>query len=149
MDRMSIREREEWQRQLDTIREQHEARIMEQLLTVEPKYTDANGRWLDTKEAFKEMSHQFHGKGSGNGKTDKQLKKREVERDGRSRALVVVVVVIFNVYFRLPARRMECPMQLVPIDPDWTWLAANPGPETGPHRRTLPTAVSNIRRTSS
>lgn len=86
LDRMSIREREEWQRQQNTIREQHQARVMEQLFretykpTVELKYVDADGRSLDQKEAFKELSHQFHGKGSGKGKTDKRLKKLEAER---------------------------------------------------------------------
>lgn len=86
LDRMSTREREEWQRQQNTIREQHQARVMEQLFreaykpTVELKYVDADGRSLDQKEAFKELSHQFHGKGSGKGKTDKRLKKLEAER---------------------------------------------------------------------
>ncbi|KAJ4416487.1 hypothetical protein N0V85_002262 [Neurospora sp. IMI 360204] len=86
LDRMTIREREEWQRQQNMIREQHQARVIDQLYreaykpTVELKYVGDGGRSLDTKEAFKELSHQFHGKGSGKGKTDKQLKKRETER---------------------------------------------------------------------
>ncbi|KAK3493267.1 SART-1 protein [Neurospora crassa] len=86
LDRMSIREREEWQRQQNTIREQHQARVMEQLFreaykpTVELKYVGEDGRQLGQKEAFKELSHQFHGKGSGKGKTDKMLKKQEAKK---------------------------------------------------------------------
>ncbi|KAK1777943.1 SART-1 protein [Copromyces sp. CBS 386.78] len=86
LDRMSIREREEWQRQQNTIRERHQADLKDRLFkehykpTVELKYHDAEGRSLDQKEAFKELSHQFHGKGSGKGKTDKRLKKLEAER---------------------------------------------------------------------
>ncbi|KAK3943537.1 SART-1 family protein DOT2 [Diplogelasinospora grovesii] len=86
LDRMSIREKEEWQRQQNTIRDQHQARIMDQLFregykpNIELKYIDADGRSLDAKEAFKELSHQFHGKGSGKGKTDKKLKKLAEEK---------------------------------------------------------------------
>jgi U4/U6.U5 tri-snRNP-associated protein 1 len=86
LDRMSVRDREEWQRQQNTIREQHQSRIMDQLYkegykpNIELKYTDEHGRSLDQKEAFKHLSHQFHGKGSGKGKTDKMLKKIENEK---------------------------------------------------------------------
>jgi U4/U6.U5 tri-snRNP-associated protein 1 len=86
LDRMSAREREEWQRQQNTLREQHQARVMDALFRegyrpdVELKYVDGDGRSLDAKEAFKELSHQFHGKGSGKGKTDKRLKKLAEEK---------------------------------------------------------------------
>ena len=86
LDRMSVRDREEWQRQQNTIREQHQSRIMDQLYkqgykpNIELKYTDEHGRNLDQKEAFKHLSHQFHGKGSGKGKTDKMLKRVENEK---------------------------------------------------------------------
>jgi U4/U6.U5 tri-snRNP-associated protein 1 len=86
LDRMSAREREDWQRQQNTMREQHQARVMDQLFRegyrpdVELKYVDGEGRSLDAKEAFKELSHQFHGKGSGKGKTDKKLKKLAEEK---------------------------------------------------------------------
>ncbi|KAK0626085.1 SART-1 protein [Immersiella caudata] len=85
-DRLSIREREELARQQNTMREQHQSRIMDQLFregykpNVELRYIDADGRSLDAKEAFKELSHQFHGKGSGKGKTDKRLKKLAEEK---------------------------------------------------------------------
>lgn len=86
LERMSAREREEWQRQQNTLRDQHQARVMDALFRegyrpdVELKYVDDNGRSLDAKEAFKELSHQFHGKGSGKGKTDKKLKKLAEEK---------------------------------------------------------------------
>ena len=86
LDRMSVREREEWQRQQNALREQHQARIIDQLYregyrpNVELKYIDEHGRRLDQKEAFKELSHQFHGKTSGKGKTEKKLKKLEQEK---------------------------------------------------------------------
>ena len=33
------------------------------------------GRELDSKEAFRQLSHKFHGKGSGKMKTEKRMKK--------------------------------------------------------------------------
>lgn len=86
LDRMSAREKEDWQRQQNTMRDQHQSRVMDQLFRegyrpdVELKYVDGDGRSLDAKEAFKELSHQFHGKGSGKGKTDKRLKKLAEEK---------------------------------------------------------------------
>ncbi|KAK3304295.1 SART-1 protein [Chaetomium strumarium] len=86
LERMSVREREEWQRQQNTLRDQHQSRVIDALFregyrpSVELKYVDDNGRSLDAKEAFKELSHQFHGKGSGKGKTDKKLKKLAEEK---------------------------------------------------------------------
>ncbi|KAJ3097923.1 hypothetical protein HDU97_004459 [Phlyctochytrium planicorne] len=43
------------------------------------KYTDAHGNNLDAKEAFRYLSHKFHGKYSGKLKTEKRLKKKEDE----------------------------------------------------------------------
>jgi U4/U6.U5 tri-snRNP-associated protein 1 len=86
LDRMSARDREEWQRQQNTLRDQHQSRVIDALFRegyrpdVELKYVDGDGRSLDAKEAFKELSHQFHGKGSGKGKTDKRLKKLAEEK---------------------------------------------------------------------
>ncbi|KAH8903970.1 hypothetical protein BR93DRAFT_900754 [Coniochaeta sp. PMI_546] len=94
LDRMSVRDREEWQRQQNAIREQHQSRIMDQLYkegyrpNIELKYTDEHGRSLDQKEAFKLLSHQFHGKGSGKGKTDKMLKKIETEKRREAQSLL-------------------------------------------------------------
>jgi U4/U6.U5 tri-snRNP-associated protein 1 len=44
------------------------------------KHVDDSGRILSQKEAFKHLSHKFHGKGSGAGKTAKMLKKIEEEK---------------------------------------------------------------------
>lgn len=94
LDRMSARDREEWQRQQNTIREQQQSRIMDQLYkegykpNIELKYTDEHGRSLDQKEAFKHLSHQFHGKGSGKGKTDKMLKKIENEKRREAQSML-------------------------------------------------------------
>ncbi|KAK7417183.1 hypothetical protein QQX98_004786 [Neonectria punicea] len=81
LDRMSVRDREDWARQQNNWRDQQQSRRMAELFqngykpNVELKYTDEHGRALDQKEAFKHLSHQFHGKGSGKGKTEKLLKK--------------------------------------------------------------------------
>ena len=54
---------------------------------MELKYTDEYGRRLDQKEAFKQLSHHFHGKGSGKGKTEKRLKKIEDEKRREAQSL--------------------------------------------------------------
>ncbi|KAG0646271.1 U4 tri-snRNP-associated snu66 [Hyphodiscus hymeniophilus] len=81
LDRMSAREKEEYARQQNTYRDQAESRQLAEHFNrdykpnVELKYVDDHGRSLNQKEAFKELSHQFHGKGSGKQKTEKMLKK--------------------------------------------------------------------------
>ncbi|KAI5466883.1 SART-1 protein [Mariannaea sp. PMI_226] len=93
LDRMSTREREEYARQQNTWRDQQQSRRMAELFSagykpkVELKYTDEHGRSLDQKEAFKHLSHQFHGKGSGKGKTEKLLKKIEEEKRREAQSL--------------------------------------------------------------
>ncbi|KAI8788508.1 U4/U6.U5 tri-snRNP-associated protein 1 isoform X2, partial [Biomphalaria glabrata] len=42
-------------------------------------YVDDSGRNLSAKEAFRQLSHRFHGKGSGKKKTEKRSKKVEEE----------------------------------------------------------------------
>ena len=86
LDRMSAREKEEYARQQNTYRDQAESRQLADHFNrdykpnVELKYVDDHGRSLNAKEAFKELSHQFHGKGSGKQKTEKLLKKIEDEK---------------------------------------------------------------------
>ncbi|KAK4164990.1 SART-1 family protein DOT2 [Cladorrhinum sp. PSN259] len=86
LEHMSAREKEDWQRHQNTKRDQHQSRVIDQLYRegykpdVKLRYIDAEGRSLDQKEAFKELSHQFHGKGSGKLKTDKKLKKMAEEK---------------------------------------------------------------------
>ncbi|KAF4979539.1 hypothetical protein FZEAL_4307 [Fusarium zealandicum] len=93
LERMSVRDREEWARQQNTWRDQQQSRRMADLYSsgykpnVELKYTDEHGRPLDQKEAFKHLSHQFHGKGSGKGKTEKRLKKIEDEKRRESQSM--------------------------------------------------------------
>jgi U4/U6.U5 tri-snRNP-associated protein 1 len=86
LDRMSAREREDYARQSNANREQVEARKLAKMYSdeykpsVELKYVDEFGRHMDQKEAFKHLSHQFHGKGSGKQKHEKRLKKIENEK---------------------------------------------------------------------
>ena len=86
LDRMSAREKEEYARQQNTYRDQQESRQLAEHFNksykpdVQIKYIDEYGRNMNQKEAFKHLSHQFHGKGSGKQKTEKQLKKIEDEK---------------------------------------------------------------------
>jgi U4/U6.U5 tri-snRNP-associated protein 1 len=86
LDQMTPREREEWARRNNTQRDQIESRKMAEIFNkeykpnVELKYVDEFGRQMNQKEAFKHLSHQFHGKGSGKQKTEKRLKKIEDEK---------------------------------------------------------------------
>ena len=81
LDRMSAREREEYARQENKMRDQLESRQMTEIFNreykpdVQLKYVDEFGRSMNQKEAFKHLSHQFHGKGSGKQKTEKHLKR--------------------------------------------------------------------------
>ena len=81
LERMSAREREEHARWENKQRDQLESRQMADVFNreykpdVQLKYVDEHGRSMNQKEAFKHLSHQFHGKGSGKQKTEKHLKK--------------------------------------------------------------------------
>uniref|UniRef100_A0A336LPB3 CSON000132 protein n=1 Tax=Culicoides sonorensis TaxID=179676 RepID=A0A336LPB3_CULSO len=46
---------------------------------VKLEYIDDNGHILNAKEAFRYLSHKFHGKGPGKNKVEKRLKKAEQE----------------------------------------------------------------------
>ncbi|XP_060562043.1 U4/U6.U5 tri-snRNP-associated protein 1-like [Ruditapes philippinarum] len=46
---------------------------------VKLEYVDESGRHLNQKEAFRQLSHRFHGKGSGKKKTEKRGKKLDEE----------------------------------------------------------------------
>ena len=78
---MTPREREEWARKNNQAADQVESRKLADIFNTEYKpnvelnYVDEHGRQLNEKEAFKMLSHQFHGKGSGNTKTKKHLDK--------------------------------------------------------------------------
>lgn len=94
LDKMSAREREEYARFENKQRDQMESRVMSEVYAkdykpdVQLKYVDEFGRSMDQKEAFKHLSHQFHGKGSGKQKTEKHLKKVEDERARDSKSLL-------------------------------------------------------------
>lgn len=85
-DRMSARDREEYARWENKQRDQQESRQMTDIFNreykpdVQLKYVDDFGRSMNHKEAFKHLSHQFHGKGSGKQKTEKHLKKIEDDK---------------------------------------------------------------------
>lgn len=92
LDRMSARDREEYARRQNAEREFKLSSIRANLLkkykfNVELKYVDEQGRHLNQKEAFKELSHQFHGKTSGKGKTDKKLSKIEQEKGRMAKSI--------------------------------------------------------------
>ncbi|MCJ1460267.1 hypothetical protein MMC28_010646 [Mycoblastus sanguinarius] len=86
LDRMSAREREEYARHENNRRDQMESKQMTEIFNkeykpdVQLKYVDEFGRSMNQKEAFKHLSHQFHGKGSGKQKTEKHLKKIEDDK---------------------------------------------------------------------
>ncbi|KAI9741262.1 MAG: hypothetical protein M1834_002978 [Cirrosporium novae-zelandiae] len=83
---MSARDREEYARWENRARDQAESRQIADIFNreykpdVQLKYVDEFGRDMDAKEAFKHLSHQFHGKGSGKMKQEKRLKKIEDEK---------------------------------------------------------------------
>jgi U4/U6.U5 tri-snRNP-associated protein 1 len=83
---MTPREREEWARKQNTNADMSESRRLADIFNKEYKpnveltYVDEHGRSMNQKEAFKQLSHQFHGKGSGNTKTKKYLDKVAAEK---------------------------------------------------------------------
>ena len=80
-EKMSVRDRELYAKQQNEQRERYLNQLLDQSFkehyrpSVELKYHDEFGRAMGKKEAFKHMSHMFHGKGSGKQKTEKRLKK--------------------------------------------------------------------------
>ncbi|CAK7265923.1 hypothetical protein SEPCBS119000_001759 [Sporothrix epigloea] len=86
MSRMSVREREEYARKQNAQREFQTSRMLQDMFNksytpnFKLEYIDEHGRELNQKEAFRALSHGFHGKTSGSGKTDKMLKKIDAEK---------------------------------------------------------------------
>lgn len=64
---------------------------------VKLEYIDDNNQKLTPKEAFRYLSHKFHGKGPGKNKIEKRLKK--VEQEGVSSPLSIVFQKYFNLLF--------------------------------------------------
>ncbi|KAF1997739.1 hypothetical protein P154DRAFT_524602 [Amniculicola lignicola CBS 123094] len=83
---MTAKEREERAQRDNKNREAHDARAVANMFNKEYKpsfeitHVDEHGRIMSKKEAFKELSHAFHGKGSGNNKTQKHLDKIASEK---------------------------------------------------------------------
>lgn len=83
---MTPREREEHARKQNNSADVSESRRLADIFNkeykpnVELNYVDEHGRQMNQKEAFKQLSHQFHGKGSGNTKTKKYLDKVAQEK---------------------------------------------------------------------
>jgi U4/U6.U5 tri-snRNP-associated protein 1 len=94
MKQMSAREREEYARSQNSRREQQSSIAAAAAFNrdykpdVQLKYVDEKGRSMNQKEAFKHLSHAFHGKGSGKGKTEKEMKKREREEQAKRRGVL-------------------------------------------------------------
>ncbi|KAL0094304.1 SART-1 protein [Phycomyces blakesleeanus] len=83
-DRERAKEREREREREKEIEEKERLREFEKRMTnykpsVKLEYVDEHGRQMNTKEAFRFMSHKFHGKTSGKTKTEKRLQKIEEE----------------------------------------------------------------------
>ena len=95
-DKMSNREREEYAKRQNESRERYLNQLLDDSFkqhykpSVELRYTDEFGRNMNQKEAFKHMSHMFHGKGSGKQKTEKRLKKIEDEKREMGKGVIGV-----------------------------------------------------------
>lgn len=95
-DKMSNRDRELYSQRQNEARERYINQLLHEMFKekyrpeVELRYTDDDGREMNEKEAFKFMSHRFHGKGSGKGKTEKHLKKVADEKRELGRGLLNV-----------------------------------------------------------
>ena len=91
---MSAAERDAYQRKQNESREAYLAGLrnkhyaMHYKPDVRLKYTDEFGRDMNAREAFKHLSHVFHGKGSGKQKTEKMLKKVEEEKREQEKSLL-------------------------------------------------------------
>lgn len=89
---LSQREREELAQQSNRERDLADARDAQRSFAnykpvINIEYRDEAGRLLNTKEAYKHMSHHFHGKGPGKGRVEKQLKRDEEEKKNMAKPL--------------------------------------------------------------
>ncbi len=92
MKNMSARERERTLEEENRRRTKHEAaaefdKFKEFKPDVHLHYKDEFGRDMTPKEAFRQMSHQFHGKGSGVIKSEKRLKRIQEEQEREKQAM--------------------------------------------------------------
>jgi U4/U6.U5 tri-snRNP-associated protein 1 len=89
-DRDAHQQRQNEQREIYAQRQLAEAFSREYKPDVKLKYTDEFGRDMNQKEAFKHLSHMFHGKGSGKQKTEKRLKKIDDEKKSMAKGVLNV-----------------------------------------------------------
>jgi len=93
LSRLSAKDQQEYARKQNANREFQTSKVLQDMFNqgyrpnFNIKYTDDHGRSLDAKEAWKHLSHQFHGKSSGNAKTSKLLKKIDQEKKDAARSL--------------------------------------------------------------
>jgi len=84
-DRDRDRERDKHERERE--RERESVKKFENYQPeIKLEYTDKFGRQLNPKEAFRELSHRFHGKPPGKKKTEKELRKIEAELNKQKNA---------------------------------------------------------------
>lgn len=94
LNNMSQAQRQEYARKENEKREAYLAQLQAQHFSanyrpeVQLSYKDEHGRQLGQKEAFKHLSHMFHGKGSGKGKLEKRLKKIEDEKRREAKSML-------------------------------------------------------------
>lgn len=91
-DRLSNKEREALAQKENREKELLEAKMAQKRFEnykpdIKLEYRDDDGRLLSTKDAYRHMSHQFHGKGPGKGKIEKKLKRDEEERKKMSKSI--------------------------------------------------------------
>lgn len=91
-DGWTQKEREQYAMEENRAWELEDAREMQKLFAdykpdVQLKYNDEFGRELNTKEAYKHLSHQFHGRGPGKAKIEKQLQRMAEERENEAASI--------------------------------------------------------------
>jgi U4/U6.U5 tri-snRNP-associated protein 1 len=90
------RESDDYARRQNEQREQYLSKLQAEMFNrdyrpdVKLQYHDEFGRSMNQKEAFKHLSHMFHGKGSGKQKTEKRLKKIDDEKKNMAKGVLNV-----------------------------------------------------------
>lgn len=120
MERIAARggNRDQAQREYDNrMREQQEARTaLDSFKNYKPDikiaYHDEFGREMSAKEAWKSLSHKFHGKTSGRMKTEKRLRKMEEERKAQSMSASDTPLGMTNAFSRRQQKTGEAHMVL-------------------------------------
>lgn len=79
---------------------------------VKLEYVDDNGRLMNQKEAFRVLSHKFHGKGPGKNKVDKRMKKLEQESKLRQMSCIDTPL---NTVHKLQEKQKELQLPYVVI----------------------------------